>query len=165
MSYNCQASYLWYAAFTKFKVASTATGCPLENLITFFSTCSKEADPNDIGALRSLVIHKIPKDTNGEQIRKFFQDYGASTKVVVNKRIHQAFVTFSIFEVHQVLMAKDELRNRGKCAHFKYPPWRCESSRSFAFTVKDCLLVVMLCCLNGVMHCQWKSHLAVLSDA
>ncbi|KAL5961448.1 Heterogeneou nuclear ribonucleoprotein D-like [Taenia solium] len=83
----------------------------------------KEAASNDTGVLRHLVLDGLSSQAGENEIRIFFEKFGASAKVNVDKKKRRAFVTFSAAEAHQVSRAADAIYLQGGFSRLSFPQW------------------------------------------
>ncbi|KAL5109871.1 hypothetical protein TcWFU_001905 [Taenia crassiceps] len=92
------------------------------------SVFSKEAASDGSGTLRQLVLDGLSPQAEEINIRNFFKKFGASADAKIDKKKHQALITFAAGEAHQVSKAIDAIRSQGECVRLSIPDWRTSAN-------------------------------------
>ncbi|EUB60679.1 hypothetical protein EGR_04512 [Echinococcus granulosus] len=99
------------------------------------SVGGKKANPNDPNTLRELVINNLPRQITHDNIRDYFKEFGAVTKVRVDRQMHQAFVTFSTAEAHRIAMATAKIHRESRNVRVSFPDDCKQSMNNQALTL------------------------------
>ncbi|KAH9283854.1 hypothetical protein ECG_03511 [Echinococcus granulosus] len=106
--------------------SALADGDRLSDSLVF--NIRKKANPNDPNTLRELVINNLPRQITHDNIRDYFKEFGAVTKVRVDRQMHQAFVTFSTAEAHRIAMATAKIHRESRNVRVSFPD-DCKQSK------------------------------------